>query len=56
MYFIDTPTMNIFKFDYDIGTGDISDKKLFFHYEGKEAQTALPLTVRVPLDSDLRRW
>ena len=34
MYFIDTPTMNIFKFDYDISTGDISNKRVFFHYDG----------------------
>ena len=35
MYFIDTPTMNIFKFDYSIDTGELSDKKVFFHYEGE---------------------
>ncbi len=35
MYFIDTPTMNIFKFDYGIDTGELSHKKVFFHYEGE---------------------
>ena len=35
MYFTDTPTMNILKFDYDISTGDISNKKVFFHYKGE---------------------
>ncbi len=35
MYFIDTPTMNIVRFDYDVATGDISNKEVFFHYEGE---------------------
>ena len=35
MYFIDTPTMNISRFDYDIATGGVSNKKEFFHYEGE---------------------
>ena len=35
MYFIDTPTMSIVKYDYDIATGEITDKKVLFHYEGE---------------------
>ena len=35
MYFIDTPTMNISKFDYDIATGGISNKEVFFHHDGE---------------------
>ena len=31
MFFTDSPTGNIFKFDYDAATGDISNRRVFFH-------------------------
>ncbi|KAL8730856.1 MAG: hypothetical protein Q9166_003783 [cf. Caloplaca sp. 2 TL-2023] len=33
MFFIDSPTGNIFVFDFDVETGSVSDRKVFFHYE-----------------------
>ena len=33
MYFADSPTKNIFKYDYDIETGSISNRQVFFHVE-----------------------
>lgn len=36
-YFTDSPTGNIFKFDYDPSTGDISNKKVFFHLDLENA-------------------
>lgn len=35
MYFTDSPTKNISKFTYDSVTGDISDRKIFFHWDGE---------------------
>ncbi|MCJ1464336.1 hypothetical protein MMC07_002949, partial [Pseudocyphellaria aurata] len=35
MYFTDSPTKNIAKFKYDSVTGDISDRKIFFHWDGE---------------------
>lgn len=32
MFFIDSPTKNIFVFDFDVASGSISNKKIFFHY------------------------
>lgn len=36
-YLTDSPTGNIFKFDYDTSTGDISNKRVFFHLELEHA-------------------
>lgn len=36
MFFTDTPTKNIFQFDYDAATGDISNRRVFFHCENEE--------------------
>ncbi len=33
MYFTDSPTRNIFKYDYDASTGDISNRSVFFHLD-----------------------
>lgn len=41
MFFTDTPTKNIFQFDYDAATGEISNRRVFFHCESEEG----PLTV-----------
>ena len=35
MYFIDSPTGNVFKYKYDRKTGDISDRQIFYHVEGE---------------------
>ncbi|KAL8730673.1 MAG: hypothetical protein Q9181_004581 [Wetmoreana brouardii] len=32
MFFVDTPTRNIFVFDFDLASGSISNKQVFFHY------------------------
>lgn len=36
MYFTDSPTKNIFKYDYDLETGSISNRQVFFHVEDGE--------------------
>lgn len=33
MYFADSPTKNVLAFDYDIGTGNISNQRVFFRVE-----------------------
>lgn len=33
MYFADSPTKKIFKYDYDIETGSISNRRVFYHVE-----------------------
>ena len=35
MYFTDSPTRNVFKFKYDPITGAISDRQIFFHWDGE---------------------
>ena len=35
MYFIDSPTKNVWKFKYDRKTGNISDREAFYHVEGE---------------------
>ncbi|KAI9833894.1 MAG: hypothetical protein M1819_003403 [Sarea resinae] len=37
MYFTDSPTKNIFAFDFDAATGEISNRRVFFHVEHEEA-------------------
>ena len=32
-YFTDSPTKNIFKFDYEASTGNISNRRVFFHLD-----------------------
>ena len=36
-YFTDSPTRNIYKFDYDASTGNISNREVFFHLEFENA-------------------
>lgn len=36
-YFTDSPTGNIYKFDFDASTGDISNRRVFFHLDMKNA-------------------
>ena len=36
-YFTDSPTRNIYKFDYDASTGNISNRNVFFHLEAENA-------------------
>ncbi|MCJ1243912.1 hypothetical protein MMC30_001109 [Trapelia coarctata] len=35
MFFTDTPTKTISKFDYDAATGNISNRRAYFRYEGE---------------------
>ena len=42
MYFTDSPTGNIFKYNFDPATGDISDKTVFFHVDGEKEDGAVP--------------
>jgi len=37
LYITDTPTKNIFAYDYDSESGDISNKRVFFHVEDENA-------------------
>ena len=37
MYFIDSPTKTVWKYTYDRKTGNISDKKAFYHVEQDDA-------------------
>ncbi len=36
MFFTDSPTKNIYKFDYDAATGDIGDRRVFFHLDERD--------------------
>lgn len=36
MFFIDTPTRNIFVFDFDLASGEISNKQVLFHHDDGE--------------------
>lgn len=36
MYFVDTPTRNIFVYDFDLSSGSISNRQVFFHYSDDE--------------------
>ena len=36
MFFIDSPTKNIFALDFDAATGNISNQRVFFHLEDEE--------------------
>lgn len=36
-YFTDTPTGNIFMFDYDASTGNLSNRRVFFHVDDENA-------------------
>lgn len=36
MYFTDSPTKNIFAYDYDSASGAISNRRVFFHVEDEE--------------------
>ncbi|KAL8778680.1 MAG: hypothetical protein Q9213_007294 [Squamulea squamosa] len=36
MFFVDSPTRNIFVFDFDLKTGNISNRAVFFHYNDDE--------------------
>jgi sugar lactone lactonase YvrE len=33
MYLVDSPTKNIFKYDYDLETGSVSNRRVFFHVD-----------------------
>lgn len=33
MYFADSPTKNVYAYDYDLDTGSISNRRVFFHVE-----------------------
>lgn len=35
MYFTDSPTKNVFKYEFDSATGSISNREVFFHVEGE---------------------
>ena len=37
MYFTDSPSKNIYKYDYDSTTGNISNRQVFFHVEEDNA-------------------
>ena len=37
MYFTDSPSKNIYKYDYDRTTGSISNRRVFFHVEEDDA-------------------
>jgi sugar lactone lactonase YvrE len=36
MYFADSPTKSVFKYDYDLETGSISNRRVFFHVEDED--------------------
>ncbi|MCJ1471750.1 hypothetical protein MMC13_000390 [Lambiella insularis] len=40
MFFTDSPTKTISKFDYDAATGDISNRRAYFEYSGDEEDAA----------------
>lgn len=42
MYFTDSPTGNIFKYDFDPKTGDISNREVFFHVDKTEGEWPVP--------------
>ena len=37
MYWTDTPTNNVYAFDFDAGTGKISNRKVFYHHSDEES-------------------
>ncbi|CAF9929859.1 hypothetical protein IMSHALPRED_008015 [Imshaugia aleurites] len=45
MYFIDSPTSNVFQFKYDRKTGDISDREVFYHVEGDAVPDGMTMDV-----------
>lgn len=45
MYFIDSPTKNVFRFKYDRKTGDISDREVFYHVEGDAVPDGMTIDV-----------
>ncbi|KAI4250152.1 MAG: hypothetical protein L6R40_000324 [Gallowayella cf. fulva] len=36
MFFVDSPTRNIFVYDFDLETGAISHRQVLFHYDGDD--------------------
>jgi sugar lactone lactonase YvrE len=51
MYLSDSPTQNIYAYDYDEDTGEISNKRVFFHVEDEHGQPD-----GQALDSDGNLW
>lgn len=45
MYFIDSPTKTIFQFKYDSITGQLSDRQVFFHWDGEGEPDGLAVDV-----------
>lgn len=45
MYFIDSPTMAVWKFKYERKTGDISDRQVFYHFEGDAVPDGMAMDV-----------
>lgn len=45
MYFVDSPTGNVFKFKYDRKTGTISDREVFYHVEGEGVPDGMTIDV-----------
>ena len=45
MYFIDSPTSNVWQFHYDNTTGDISNREVFFHIEGDAVPDGMAIDV-----------
>ena len=42
MYFTDSPTGNIFKYNFDSQTGNISDREIFFHLNKHDEEWPVP--------------
>ena len=45
MYFINSPTKNVFKFKYDLETGNISGREVFYHVEGDGVPDGMAMDV-----------
>lgn len=45
MYFIDSPTGNVWQYKYDKTTGDISNREGFFHVEGEGVPDGMAIDV-----------